>query len=121
LHWRLVPDGVHLVEFFVHTEDVRRTSGDGPRPTDGEREDALWNWLRRGAGRLFARRAPCGLDVQRPDGARQQLRAGEPTVTVVGHPTEIVLFLYGRKDAAAVDFEGPDDAIGRLRATNLGL
>jgi uncharacterized protein (TIGR03085 family) len=121
LHWRLVPDGVHLVEYLVHHEDVRRAQGDDPRPIDDEREAALWDWLARGAGRFYARSVHGGLDARRPDGTRVRLRSGDPAVTIVGPATEVLLFLYGRKGAARLDFEGPPEAVARLRDTDFTI
>jgi len=121
LHWRFVPDVIHLVEYFVHHEDVRRAQGHEPRPLDEEREAVLAAWMLRGAGRLYSRAVTGGLEVRLPNGTCHDLRRGDDTVTLVGPASEIVLFLHGRKDAARLDFEGPAAAVAALQATDFGV
>lgn len=123
LHWRLVPDIVHLVEYFVHHEDVRR-AGDSetePQPLDDGREDALWRWLVRGGGRVYTRAFRGGVAARRLDGTTHTLRAGSDMVTMVGPVSEVVLFLHGRKSTARLEFEGPDDAVDALRAADFSV
>ena len=45
--------------------------------------------------------------------------AADPVV-VSGPPAEIVLFLFGRAQTQDLTFEGPDDAVRRLREASLG-
>jgi hypothetical protein len=43
-------------------------------------------------------------------------------VTATGEPSELLMFAYGRQDAAKVELEGEKDAIARLRETKqLGI
>lgn len=58
----------NTVEFYVHTEDVRRAQPEWtPRELDPVFQDALWARLERMA-RLMGRGAPTGLVLRRPDG-----------------------------------------------------
>ncbi|MEV0169735.1 TIGR03085 family metal-binding protein [Streptomyces sp. NPDC050803] len=112
----------NTVEFYVHTEDVRRARPDWtPRELDPVFQDALWSRLERSA-RLMGRAAPTGLVLRRPDGQTAVAHRGTPVVTVTGEPSELLLFLYGRQNAAEVELEGDKDAVTKLHeAKQLGI
>ncbi|MFI5961728.1 TIGR03085 family metal-binding protein [Streptomyces asoensis] len=104
----------NTIEFYVHTEDVRRARPDWtPRALDPVFQDALWSRLER-TGRLMGRGTATGLVLRRPDGRTVVANRGTPVVTATGEPSELLLFLYGRQSAATVDLEGEKDAIARL-------
>jgi uncharacterized protein (TIGR03085 family) len=126
--WSWAGDVVNLVEYFVHTEDVRRgTWSDGPgagsaQPGTGQArdlppalQDALWAQLRR-AGRLFYRRSPGGVVLAVPGGRRVSVKAppNRPsddgrlpgTVVVSGPVGELVLHAFGRGTHADVTLRG---------------
>jgi len=114
-----VGDSANVVEFFVHTEDVRRGAGPVPaRELDPGLVDALWSHLPRAArGRL--REVPVGVVLVRDDGVRQRLRAPKVdhgTVVVRGQAAEIVLYLLGRGAAADVRVEGDADDVAAIEA-----
>lgn len=121
--WSWAGNLVNLVEYFVHTEDVRRgTWAAGPDGT-GERsrdllpgvEDALWAQLRR-AARLFYRSSPVGVVLVVPDGPRLAVKAPPArgpqdgrlpgTVVVTGPVGELVLHAFGRGLHAGVSLQG---------------
>ncbi|MFE7174042.1 TIGR03085 family metal-binding protein [Streptomyces sp. NPDC057616] len=112
----------NTVEFYVHTEDVRRAQSDWtPRELDTVFQDALWSRLERSA-RLMGRSAPTGLVLRRPDGQTAVAHRGTPVVTVTGEPSELLLFSYGRQNAAHVELEGDKDAVAKLHeAKQLGI
>ncbi|MFE2517276.1 TIGR03085 family metal-binding protein [Streptomyces mirabilis] len=112
----------NTVEFYVHTEDVRRAQPDWtPRPLDPVFQDALWSRLERTA-RLAGRGAPTGLVLRRPDGQTAVAHRGTPVVTVTGEPSELLMFALGRQKTADVELEGDKDAIAKLSETKqLGL
>ncbi len=105
----------NLTEYFVHTEDVRRPAGLAPRELPGGMEDALWARLS-SMGRLLLRRSPDGVVLER-EGTGESLHAspGAQIVTVIGKPSELLLFAFGRRDAAVVRFIGEPGAIMRLK------
>ncbi|MFD9394596.1 TIGR03085 family metal-binding protein [Streptomyces sp. NPDC060000] len=106
----------NTIEFYVHTEDVRRARPDWtPRGLDPVFQDALWTRLERTA-RLMGRGTPTGLVLRRPDGRTAVANRGTPVVTATGEPSELLLFLYGRQSAAEVELEGEKDAIARLHS-----
>ncbi|MEU9729899.1 TIGR03085 family metal-binding protein [Streptomyces sp. NPDC048002] len=106
----------NTVEFYVHTEDVRRARPDWtPRELDPVFQDALWSRLERTA-RLMGRGTPTGLVLRRPDGQTAVAQRGAPVVTATGEPSELLLFLYGRQDAADVELTGEKDAITKLHS-----
>lgn len=113
---------VNMVEFFVHHEDIRRAQpGVVRRSLTAGEEAALWRFVRL-AGRGLAMRAGVGVTAERSDTPGSAvLRGGEDGVVVRGRPSEIVLFLYGRKDVADVELEGSDGAVATLRAAKLGV
>lgn len=112
----------NIIEFYVHTEDVRRAQPDwSPRDLDPVFQDALWSRLERTA-RLLGRGVPTGLVLRRPDGQTAVAHRGTPVVTVTGEPSELVLFCYGRQNAAKVDLDGDENAIAKLHETKqLGI
>jgi uncharacterized protein (TIGR03085 family) len=117
-----IDEASNTIEFYVHTEDVRRAQPDWtPRELDPVFQDALWSRLERTA-RLMGRSAPTGLVLRRPDGQTAVAHRGTPVVTATGEPSELLLFLYGRQNAAEVGLEGDKDAIAKLHeAKELGI
>ncbi|GAA2282980.1 TIGR03085 family metal-binding protein [Streptomyces hawaiiensis] len=117
-----VDEASNIIEFYVHTEDVRRAQPDwSPRDLDQVFQDALWSRLERTA-RLMGRGIPTGLVLRRPDGQTAVAHRGTPVVTVTGEPSELVLFSYGRQSAAKVDLDGDENAIAKLNETKqLGI
>ncbi|MEU9402092.1 TIGR03085 family metal-binding protein [Streptomyces sp. NPDC048242] len=109
-----VDEASNTVEFFIHAEDVRRAQPDwSPRELDPVFQDALWSRLER-AARLAGRKAPTGLVLRRPDGQTVVAHKGAPVVTVTGEPAELLMFVFGRQDAAKVVLDGDPDAITKL-------
>ncbi|MGC9408952.1 TIGR03085 family metal-binding protein [Streptomyces sp. DZ1-3] len=117
-----VDEAANTVEFYVHTEDVRRARPDwSPRELDPVFQDALWSRLER-AARLMGRGIPTGLVLRRPNGQTSVAQRGTPVVTATGEPSELLLFAYGRQEAADVELEGEKAAIARLQETKqLGI
>ncbi|WP_328556062.1 TIGR03085 family metal-binding protein [Streptomyces sp. NBC_00358] len=112
----------NVVEFYVHTEDVRRAQPDWtPRELDAVFQEALWSRLERTA-RLMGRGAPTGVVLRRPNGQTAVLNKGTPVVTVTGEPSELLLFAFGRQGVADVELDGDKDAIAKLHeAKQLGI
>lgn len=104
----------NAIEYWVHHEDVRR-AGDAPaepRPSDPETEDRIWRHLKL-AGKMMLRSAPVGIVLERSDhpGATLRVVPGEETVTLVGLPTELLLFAFGRRSVAKVEAIGEPAAL----------
>ncbi len=117
-----IDEASNTIEFYVHTEDVRRAQPDwSPRELDKVFQDALWSRLERTA-RLMGRSVPTGLVLRRPDGQTAVAHRGTPVVTVTGEPSELLLFLYGRQNAAKVELDGDKEAIDKLHGSKqLGI
>ncbi|WP_116211216.1 TIGR03085 family metal-binding protein [Streptomyces olivoreticuli] len=116
-----VDEAANTVEFFVHTEDVRRAQPDwAPRELDPVFADALWARLERVA-RMLGRKSPVGLVLRRPDGRTAVAHRGAPVVTVTGEPGELTLFAFGRQAAARVELTGDENAVAKLQEAALGL
>lgn len=114
-------DVAELHEWYVHHEDVRRLVEPGPRPAGTALQDALWSRLR-GMGPLLAARARgLGIVLQRTDGQRRRVRRGSAQVVLHGEPSELFLWLFGRRDVAHVELEGDPDAVARAKAVRLGV
>ncbi|MFC0625169.1 TIGR03085 family metal-binding protein [Kribbella deserti] len=113
---------LNVIEYFVHHEDVRRIDAEaGPRELEPAHQNEMWGQLRLSV-RPMVRNAPTGVVLRRPDGA--EVVAHKPTaagsVTVTGHPAELVLFCFGRGAVADVTFDGPEPAVEALRTANFG-
>ena len=114
---------LNTLEFFVHHEDIRRAAPTwSPRALDVDARSALWSSISL-SGR-FAGAALRGVPVvvRRTDTDRRGRcsRGGADPVVVSGPPAEIVLFLFGRAQTQDLTFEGPGDAVRRLREASLG-
>ena len=121
MHIEPVDALANSVEFFVHHEDVRRAQpGWTVRPLDPS--------SRTPSPRRSGGRAGCS-PARRPSASAWpptvatvvRLRKGTPAVTIRGPIGECVLYVYGRKDVAAVTLDGPADAVTSVAAAPFGL
>lgn len=122
--FRHLDDQLNTLEYFVHHEDVRRAQPDWePRTLSQEEQDTLWGRLT-AMMRLKASKASpgkLGLLLQRDDtGDVLRLRRGEPAITLVGPPGELVLYTYGRKAVARVAKHGEPDTVADVDDAQLG-
>lgn len=116
-----IDEATNTVEFYLHSEDIRRAQPEWtPREVDPVFEDALFKRLELVA-RVFGRKSPTGIVLRRPDGQTVVARKGAPVVTVTGEPSELVLFISGRQEAARVETEGDKEAVDRLYRAKLGV
>ncbi|MEV4998457.1 TIGR03085 family metal-binding protein [Streptomyces niveus] len=114
-------EAANTVEYYVHAEDVRRAQPDwSPRELDKVFSNALWARLEKGA-RMMGRKSPVGLVLRRPDGQTAVAHRGSPVVTVTGEPSELLLFVFGRQDAARVEVEGDKEAVDKVQRAKLGM
>ncbi|MGW1838860.1 TIGR03085 family metal-binding protein [Streptomyces sp. NPDC002067] len=116
-----IDEASNTVEFYVHTEDVRRAQPDwAAREVDPVFADALWTRLEKMA-KLLGRKSPVGLVLRRPDGRTAVAHRGTPVVTVVGEPGELTLFAFGRQQAVDVELTGDPEAVAGARQAELGV
>jgi uncharacterized protein (TIGR03085 family) len=113
---------LNTLELFVHHEDLRRAQPDWvPRPLDGRARSTLWKAIS-AAGKVLVRSAGVPVTIRRTDLERRSVLAlGSDPVVISGLPGEVTLFLYGRAQTRDLTFEGPDEAIRKLRAANLSI
>jgi uncharacterized protein (TIGR03085 family) len=112
----------NLNEFFVHHEDVRRANDLAPRVIPPVEDAALFRNVARARWFLSRRLRGAGLDlVWKGTDQVVSARRGQPTARVCGLPGELVLFLFGRRDAADVEISGPPEAIEALYQTPFGM
>jgi uncharacterized protein (TIGR03085 family) len=122
----VVGDALNTVEFFVHHEDVRRAQPAWePRALPAGVEDGLWRVLRT-MGRGLTTRASVGLVAERSDtGERTRLRArpggADRDVVLRGRPSELVLYLYGRKEQSEVVLDGDPQDVASVAGTPMGI
>jgi uncharacterized protein (TIGR03085 family) len=109
---------MNTVEFFIHTEDLRR-GRDGwlPRVVSSELADALW--ARVGPGGM-AKKVPARIVLTSPGRDAKEAGSG-PRLTLAGDPGELVMFGAGRQVAAQVEIDGDDALAAQLRAATLGV
>jgi len=110
-------DAVNFLEYAIHHEDVRRGGGQplAARQLPSGEQDAIWSRLRL-LSRLGYRRAPVGVTLARPSGARQRVREGEDGVVLTGDPLELLLCTSGRRRAAHVELTGTPESVRRFEA-----
>ena len=117
---RAVDELANGAELFVHHEDVRRGEpGWEPRPADPTRDEQLWALLKRMGRMLFKGDGP-GVVLQRPSGERHVVTTGPGVVTLVGEPSELVLYGFGR-DAARVEVDGTPTDVAAFTARSRGI
>jgi uncharacterized protein (TIGR03085 family) len=114
-----VDRAMNTIEFFVHHEDARRAQPDWTaRALTEDLADDLYDSLRRSA-KLLARGAKAGITLE-PDAGRGRIIVNddEPMAIVRGPIGELVLWIYGRKNHANVEFDGADEAVALLTDSN---
>jgi uncharacterized protein (TIGR03085 family) len=117
----VLDEATNVVEFFVHTEDVRRGGPDRtPRDLPPGLTDALWRRVR-SVSRLTLRRQPGGVRVVSPRHGEGRVGSTDPAVTITGSPGELLLFMLGRQRAAQVELTGPQQLTSRLSRARLGI
>jgi len=111
-------DAANLIEFYVHTEDVRRGAGPvPPRVLGPELSTALWENLVRSA-RLAYRRSPAGVVLVVPGGPRRAVHrphGNHGTVVVRGEIGELTLHALGRGAAADIELIGAPEDVAALQ------
>lgn len=116
-----VREAVNLLEYLVHHEDVRRaTDGWVPRVLPTQRQEAIWSRLRWGA-RLTLRAMPVPVQLVWPERGAVTVGRADPTVTVTGPPEELALLAFGRQPVARVEYDGPDEAVRRVRGADIAV
>jgi uncharacterized protein (TIGR03085 family) len=109
-------DGLNLVEFVIHHEDVRRGSGTAsPRVLPADESRAIWGRLGL-FGRLSFRRSPVGVTLALPGGASQVAQKGADGVVITADPVELALYVSGRRDAATVEVSGAPARVARFES-----
>ncbi|OZC43450.1 TIGR03085 family protein [Rhodococcus sp. 14-2483-1-1] len=112
---------INLGEMFVHHEDLRRATGSWTRrnlPVAVEKR--LWPQVRF-IGRAGHRSAPIPVHARTPDGRAATFKGGSGAgVTVVGEPSELLLYAFGR-DQLEVEFEGSAGDVAAVKALDLSF
>jgi uncharacterized protein (TIGR03085 family) len=113
---------LNTLEFYVHHEDIRRAQDEwAPRRLTDAEQKQLWSMIRTG-GKPLVRKLPVGLTLRNATtGAEAVLKNGQEQVTVVGQPSEVTLFVFGRTAQARVELEGSADAVAAVREASLGI
>jgi uncharacterized protein (TIGR03085 family) len=111
----------NTVELFVHHEDVRRAAPEfTSRTLSNEFEGTLFASLTT-MSRLFLRHCAAGVEIATPDGRTATLKKGSPVATLTGKPSELVLYLFGRRAVADVEISGDNAAREALAHAKLGI
>jgi len=118
-----IGDRANMFELYVHHEDIRRAQPDWhPRPTDARREDALWAGLTSPIGRMLFRRCSVGVVLRAAGRDEVVVKNREPSVHIVGEPSEITLVAFGRTtDHARVVIQGEPADIAKFEASPRGI
>jgi uncharacterized protein (TIGR03085 family) len=107
------------VEYFIHHEDVRRANGMDRRPSRSDLEKLSWRMLRFLGRRPATKLKPTAIHLIADDGRRHSFGSGDG-VTLTGPPSELLLYLSGRR-TAVVDVQGAPDAVVALEDAVTGL
>lgn len=116
-----IDERMNTGEYFIHHEDVRRAQpGWQPRTLPPALEESLWSGMSF-MTRLLLKSAQSGVVLDAGDYGHYEVKKGEPEVKVVGLPSELLLFSFGRLEAARVSFEGDPGAVSQLKEARFGL
>lgn len=108
------------VEYFIHHEDVRRANGRARRADRPDLDAMAWRAVGFAGRRVGRQLRPHGLSMLCPDGRTRHIGpAGGATLR--GEPTELLLYLSGRRDAAEVTVDGAADAVAALQQAHAGM
>jgi uncharacterized protein (TIGR03085 family) len=120
LSLRAVDHSANRIDFFVHTEDIRRaTDRWAPRALDADYSDALWAELVKRAAILY-RSVDLGIVLVNPAGLRHVAKRAPVSVAILGEPGELLMHANGRTGQALVTFEGQPDAVALLQTAVVG-
>jgi uncharacterized protein (TIGR03085 family) len=114
--------GPNLNELYVHHEDVRRANGLELRKNSPTLDEALWRNAGSAPWFLARRLRGAGLELEWA-GTTRVLRArrGTPIARLTGPPGEVLLYLFGRQDAARVEVSGPREAVEAVQRVRFGI
>ncbi len=108
---------LNSLEYFVHHEDIRRAQpGWAPRELT-DREQRILFKAASVAGKGLAKPARVPVEIRWTDRERQRsavLASGDDPVVVTGEPAELTMYLFGRAEHRALDFQGPADRVTQL-------
>ena len=109
--WRvpMLRELLNLNEWFVHHEDVRRANGMKRRDDRPDLDDALWAITKKMVKLTGSKLGDFGLVLVRADGTRHVARDRAQLAELRGEPSEIALYLVGRRGAAASTANPPPD------------
>jgi uncharacterized protein (TIGR03085 family) len=116
-----VGSAVNTGEFFVHHEDVRRASKSWTeRSLSDADQHELWRLLQH-RSRLLLRRSPVAVVLHTSDGEELLAKPGRSPVRLSGLPSELVLYLHGRKSHSHVELSGDPGAVEQFQSTQLRM
>lgn len=85
-------------------------------------DEALWRNVGRAPWFLARRLRGAGLELEWAGTVRTvRARRGGPTARIAGAPGEVLLYLFGRQDAAHVEVSGPAAAVDAVRRARFGM
>lgn len=114
-----IDEAINSVEFFIHTEDVRRPNNMPGRELPDEFERKIAGRLKQ-QGRLSFRRAGARVRLVPTVGEPAEFGKG-PVVEVHGKPSELMLLAFNRKADAKVEYTGDPAGIEAVKKARLGL
>jgi uncharacterized protein (TIGR03085 family) len=119
--WGKLDELSNAGEMFIHHEDARRGQvGWQPREFDAETVAELTKMAGSTLSKLAVRSSPVGVTADMPGSEPVVLKRGDPMVTLVGQPGELLLWLSGRDDCR-VELVGDDEAVASLRKVKRGV
>jgi len=114
-------EAINVVEFFIHTEDLRRPNKLPLRDMPEGFEQKVWSRLRR-QGRMSFRRVPARIRLVPTVGGGTPVEFGSgELVEVRGRPSELMMLAFNRKADAVVEYDGSPAAIDAIQSARIGL
>jgi uncharacterized protein (TIGR03085 family) len=108
---------LNSLEYFVHHEDIRRAQpGWAPRELTDREQRTVFK-AASFAGKGLVKPAGVPVEIRWADAEKPRstvLAGGEDPVVISGDPSELAMYLFGRKQHRALTFDGPADKVTKL-------
>ncbi len=112
-----VDSAANTFEFVVHHEDLLRAQPNYQvRELPRQQLETLWKWFTKAAP-LYFRKAKMGLVLESELGT-YTIKKGKECITLKGSVIDLILYAFGRKSVANIEFSGEPILIEQIKSLN---
>jgi uncharacterized protein (TIGR03085 family) len=118
---RAIDEVMNTMEFFIHTEDIRRAAPQYADRFVEPREEKMIFGRLRFLAKMGKRHSAIPFVLEAENFGRIVGKDGETAVIISGLPSELCLYMSGRQQVAKVNVAGPNEAIAALHDARFGF